>query len=181
MMTCPIRTDTDAEIALIQKAALEAGADAAVPSNHWAEGGKGAIELAKAVIEACKEPNPFKFLYDLDLPIKDKILTIAREFYGAKDVSYEASAEKQIETFTGQGFAHLPICMAKTQYSFSHDPNVKGAPTGMLRGLRFSIVVRRVEPFSVSLQVSRFRSARSVCPLVLGSCTLSSGRCRCVA
>ncbi|KAL8278406.1 hypothetical protein RQP46_009096 [Phenoliferia psychrophenolica] len=123
-------SDTDAESDLVQKIALAAGADAAVPCTLWAEGGLGAIELGKAVIEACKEPNPFKFLYDLDLPIKDKIAAIATEFYGAKDVSYSEVAEAQIASYTSQGFGGLPICMAKTHLSLSHEPNVKGAPSG---------------------------------------------------
>lgn len=112
------------------KAALAAGADAAVPCTLWAEGGLGAIELGKAVIQACSEPNPFKYLYDLNLPIKEKIEIIAREMYGAKDVSYSAEADEQIATITKQGFEALPICMAKTHLSLSHDPKQKGAPTG---------------------------------------------------
>ncbi|KAK4701981.1 hypothetical protein P7C70_g4241, partial [Phenoliferia sp. Uapishka_3] len=129
-------SDTDAESDLVQKIALAAGADAAVPCTLWAEGGLGAIELGKAVIEACKEPNPFKFLYDLDLPIKDKIATIATEFYGAKDVSYSEEAEAQIASYTSQGFASLPICMAKTHLSLSHEPSAKGAPTGFTLPIR---------------------------------------------
>jgi methylenetetrahydrofolate dehydrogenase (NADP+)/methenyltetrahydrofolate cyclohydrolase/formyltetrahydrofolate synthetase len=109
---------------------MAAGADAAVPCTLWAEGGLGAIELGNAVIEACKSPNPFKFLYGLDLTIKQKIETIAIEMYGAKDVSYSAEAEAQIETYEKQGFGNLPICMAKTHLSLSHDPKEKGAPTG---------------------------------------------------
>jgi methylenetetrahydrofolate dehydrogenase (NADP+)/methenyltetrahydrofolate cyclohydrolase/formyltetrahydrofolate synthetase len=124
--------DTDAELELVRKISLEAGADAAVSANHWAEGGKGAIDLANAVIEVCKEPNEFKLLYGAELSIKEKIETIAREIYHAKDVSYSEEAEKQIETYTKQGFSNLPICMAKTQYSFSDDPNKKGAPEGEL-------------------------------------------------
>lgn len=122
--------DTDAEAALVEKAAMDAGADAAVSCTLWAEGGLGAIELGKAVIKACEEPNPFKFLYDLDLSIKEKIECIATEFYGAKDVSYSEEAEAQIANYTKQGFSGLPICMAKTHLSMSSDPKVKGAPTG---------------------------------------------------
>lgn len=115
---------------LVRKISLEAGADAAVPANHWAEGGKGAIDLANAVINVCKETNDFKLLYSDELSIKDKIATIAREIYHAADVSYSPEAEKQIETYTKQGFSNLPICMAKTQYSFSDDASAKGAPSG---------------------------------------------------
>lgn len=110
---------------------MAAGADAAVSCTLWAEGGLGALDLGKAVIAACEEPNPFKFLYSLDLSIKEKIETIAKEFYGAKDVSYSEEAEQQIESYTKQGFSGLPICMAKTHLSLSADPKAKGAPTGM--------------------------------------------------
>lgn len=115
---------------LVKRKALDAGADAAVPSNHWAEGGKGAIALAEAVVEACRAPSEFRLLYPDELSIKDKIATIAKEMYGAADVEYTETAEKQIEGYTAQGFGTLPICMAKTQYSFSADPNLKGAPSG---------------------------------------------------
>lgn len=132
------RSDTDAEVELIRKMSLEAGADAAVASNHWAEGGQGAVSLAEAVIQACSEPNPFKLLYGDDLPIKDKILTIAKEMYGAASISCSEEAEKQIAALTENGFAHLPICMAKTQYSFSADPKVKGAPKGKSYNLQLT-------------------------------------------
>ncbi|SCV66994.1 BQ2448_5640 [Microbotryum intermedium] len=124
--------DTDAETALVAKMALQAGADAAVPCTLWAEGGKGALELGQAVIKACEEPNPFKFLYPLDISIKDKIATIAKEMYGAADVSYTEEAEAQIASYTKQGFSDLPICMAKTHLSLSHDPKMKGAPKGFI-------------------------------------------------
>ncbi len=132
-------SDTDAEAALVQKIALEAGADAAVPCNHWAKGGLGALELGEAVIEACKEPNPFQFLYPLDIPIKDKIATIAKEMYGAADVSYTEEAEAQIASYTAQGYGDLPICMAKTPLSLSADPSVKGRPEG------FTIPIKHVK------------------------------------
>ncbi|PJF44620.1 MAG: formate--tetrahydrofolate ligase [Phototrophicales bacterium] len=131
-------TDTNAELALIQEIALEAGAVAAVPTDHWAQGGKGALELAEAVVNACEEPNYFHFLYELELPIKDKIELIAREIYGADGVVYEPKAEKQIRMYEANGYGHLPICMAKTHLSISHDPNLKGRPHG------FTIPVREV-------------------------------------
>lgn len=131
-------TDTTAELELVREESIKAGADAAVVSNHWAEGGLGAIALAKAVIETCEQPSNFKFLYDLDSSIEDKITTIAREIYRAENVEFSEIAQKQIETYTRQGYGHLPICMAKTQYSFSHDPTLKGAPTG------FTIPIRAV-------------------------------------
>ncbi|GAA6044791.1 C-1-tetrahydrofolate synthase, mitochondrial [Rhodotorula toruloides] len=129
-------SDTPAEIKLVQEQALAAGADAAVPCNHWAEGGKGAIELGEAVIQACKEPNPFKFLYDVNLPIKDKIEIIAKEFYGAAAVEYSELAESQIKSFEETGYGKLPICMAKTHLSFSADPKLKGAPSGFTIPIR---------------------------------------------
>lgn len=129
-------TDTDAEIKLVEKLAVEAGAFAAVASTHHADGGAGAVELAHAVIEACEQPSHFQFLYPLDIPIKDKIAIIAREVYSAADVSYEAEAEKQIKHFEELGFGRLPICMAKTHLSISHDPTVKGAPSGYTLPIR---------------------------------------------
>lgn len=124
--------DTDAEIEIVRKHAIEAGAEDAVMSNHWAEAGAGSIDLAKAVIEACKKPTKFKFLYNLDMSIKDKIETICKEVYSAAGVEYSEQAEKEIEAYTKAGFDKLPICMAKTHLSISHDPNLKGAPSGFI-------------------------------------------------
>ncbi len=123
-------TDTSHEMDLIRSAAMEAGASAAVTSNHWAEGGAGAAELAAAVEAACEEPSAFDFLYPLDRSIKEKIETIATEIYGAAEVEYAPTAERQIAEFERAGFGYLPICMAKTHLSISHDPALKGAPTG---------------------------------------------------
>ncbi len=131
-------TDTDAEIDLIRKAAVAAGASDAVVSNHWAEGGAGATELAEAVVAACAEPADFRYLYPLELPIKDKIETIAKEIYNAAEVEYSATADKQIAVFEREGFGNLPICMAKTHLSISHDASLKGAPQG------FTVPVREV-------------------------------------
>lgn len=100
--------------------------------EHWAKGGAGAVDLAKAVVGACELPTKFKFLYDLNLSIEQKIETICKEIYGADGVEYSPLAKQKIETYTAQGFDKLPICMAKTQYSFSHDPKLKGAPSGGL-------------------------------------------------
>ena len=121
-------TDTPAEVSLVKKLAAEAGATAAVTSAHWEKGGDGAVELAHAVVEACEQPSNFQFLYPLDMPIKQKIETIAREVYNADGVTFEAVAEKQIKNFEENGFGGLPICMAKTHLSISHDPKWKGAP-----------------------------------------------------
>ncbi len=125
--------DTPAEVELVCKIAKQAGAVDAVMSNHWAEGGAGAVELGKAVIAACEKPGKFKFLYPLEgTSIKQKIETIVKEMYGGAGVEYSPEAEKKIALYTRFGFDKLPICMAKTQYSLSHDPNLKGAPTGFI-------------------------------------------------
>ena len=136
------KDDTPAEIELVRKLAKAAGAEDAVVSNHWAEGGAGAVDLANAVVEACKQPSKFKFLYPLEMSIKQKIETIVREMYGGAAVEYSPEAEKKIEVYTRQGFDKIPICMAKTHLSISHDPNLKGAPSGFtvpVRDLRASV------------------------------------------
>ncbi len=124
-------TDTEAELDLIKKACLESGMVVdAVVTNHWEEGGQGAIDLGKAVIKAAERENKFKFLYPLDIPIKEKIEMIATKVYGADGVDYSPEAEKQIQEYTRLGFDKIPICMAKTHLSLSHDPAVKGRPKG---------------------------------------------------
>lgn len=123
-------TDTDAELAAIKQAAHDAGAQAAIESNVWARGGAGGEELAQAVVEACAQPSDFRYLYDLDAPIKRKIETICTQIYGADGVEYSAEASRKIRAFEKQGLGGLPICMAKTHLSLSHDPKLKGRPTG---------------------------------------------------
>ena len=123
-------TDTPREHALIKERALAAGALDAVVTQHHARGGEGAKALAEAVAAACEEPSKFDYLYPLDRSIKEKIETIAREVYGAEDVEYSPAANTQIEQFERSGFGYLPICMAKTHLSISHDPSLKGAPSG---------------------------------------------------
>lgn len=93
---------------LIRQEALAAGADAAVVSNHWAQGGAGAVNLAKAVIATCERPSNFKFLYDLDSSIEDKIAAIAKEIYRADGIELSDLARKQVDTYTRQGFSRLP-------------------------------------------------------------------------
>lgn len=132
--------DTDAELGEIERIAVEAGAMAAVRSYVHARGGEGGAELAEAVVAACEQPGEFKFLYELDEPIKSKIEKIATRIYGADGVEYSAEAERKIATFTEQGYDKLPICMAKTHLSLSHDPNLKGRPTG------FTVPVRDIRP-----------------------------------
>jgi len=134
--------DTDAEIEAVRKKAIDAGAEDAVISDVWAEGGRGGKALAKAVVKAANKPGKFKFLYPLDISIKEKIHRIAVEIYGAKDVSYSALAEKMIKLYTQAGFDKLPLCMAKTHLSLSHDPVLKGRPTGFtlpIRDIRASV------------------------------------------
>jgi formyltetrahydrofolate synthetase len=114
-------TDTDAEVALVRRIAQDAGAEDAVMSDHWARGGEGAVELAEAVVAASEKPSHFKFLYDLNQPLKNKIEIIAREVYGADGVKYDPLAEKQIQRYEEAGFGGLPICMAKTHLSLSHE------------------------------------------------------------
>jgi len=123
-------TDTGAEHALIREAALAAGASDAVITKGWALGGEGAAELAAAVEKASSTPHEPKFLYPLEMPLKEKIETIAREVYGAGSVVYTDEADAAIEKYTALGYGNFPICMAKTQYSLSHDPTLKGVPKG---------------------------------------------------
>ena len=135
-------TDTPAEIELVRKASLEAGAEDAVMSNHWEEGGEGAVELGKAVMLAAEKPSNFRFLYPLDISIKEKIETICREIYGADGVDYLPLAEERIELYTRLGYDNLPLCMAKTHLSLSHDPSLKGVPKGFrvpIRDIRASV------------------------------------------
>jgi methylenetetrahydrofolate dehydrogenase (NADP+)/methenyltetrahydrofolate cyclohydrolase/formyltetrahydrofolate synthetase len=124
-------TDTEAELELVRKVAVEeGGAFDAVIANHWEEGGAGAVDLAKAVVKAAEQPSNFSYLYPLDWDIKKKIETIADEVYGADGVDYSPEAEKRIEEYSRLGLGGLPICMAKTHLSLSHDPNLKGEPKG---------------------------------------------------
>lgn len=135
-------TDTEAEIAVVREAALEAGAEDAIPANHWAEGGKGAIDLAKGVIAASSKPKDFQLLYDLDSSVQERIERIGKIMYGADKVEFSELAQKKVEAYTKQGFGNLPICIAKTQYSLSHDPSLKGAPTGFtvpIRDVRLAV------------------------------------------
>lgn len=128
--------DTDAEIEVIREEAIAAGAEDAVPASHWADGGKGAVDLAKSVIAASEKEKDFRFLYSLDGTIEDRIETIATNMYGAEKVELSETAQKKIDTYTKQGFGNLPICIAKTQYSLSHDADIKGAPTGFTFPIR---------------------------------------------
>ncbi|KIW02169.1 uncharacterized protein PV09_06333 [Verruconis gallopava] len=133
-------TDTDAEIQVIKEEALAAGAEDAIPAEHFAQGGVGAVQLGKGVIKAAKLPKQdFKLLYETEgNTVFDRIDAIARKFYGAEKVEFSELAQKKVDTYVKQGYGNLPVCIAKTQYSLSHDPALKGAPTG------FTIPVRDV-------------------------------------
>ena len=128
--------DTDAEVDVVCRVALEAGADDAVMTDHWARGGAGAVALAEAVVKACRKPHNFHFLYPLELSIKEKIEIVVRQVYGGAGVEYSPEAEEKIAVFTRMGFDKMPICMAKTHLSLSHDPNLKGVPTGFIVPVR---------------------------------------------
>jgi len=136
-------TDSPAELELIRKAAIEeGGAEDAVICDHWEKGGEGAVDLAHAVVKAAEQPADFKFLYPLEWTIKQKIEIIAKEVYGADGVDYLPEAEERIADYTRLGFDKLPICMAKTHLSLSHDAALKGVPTGFripIRDIRASV------------------------------------------
>ena len=122
-------TDHPSEHQAIRDIAESMGARVAV-CNHFAEGGAGAVDLARAVVEAANEPSTFKLLYPNEMSLRDKIHTIATKVYGADGVKYDPSASKQIDSYEKNGFGHLPICVAKTHLSISSDATLRGAPTG---------------------------------------------------
>ena len=130
--------DTEAELALVERKCKELGVNVAL-SEVWAKGGEGGKALAEEVIRLCEQPNEFEFSYDLDLSIEEKINAIVQKIYGGKGVSFTAGAKKQIQTLTDLGYDKLPICMAKTQYSFSDDQKLLGAPEG------FTVTVRNIK------------------------------------
>jgi len=135
-------TDTKAEIALVRKIAEQNGALAAV-SEHWLKGGDGAIELAEAVIEACSETSHFKFLYELETPLRKRIELIAKEVYGADGVTYTDEALEKAKAMEADPVSKtLGTCMVKTHLSLSHDPNLKGRPTGWELPIRDILVYK---------------------------------------
>ena len=147
--------DSEAEIALVRQAALEAGAIAAVVSTHFRDGGRGAVDLARAVLEAAKEPAEFRFLYPLEASIEKKIETICTQIYGADGVDYSPHAQDQIETYTRLGYDRLPICLAKTPLSLSHDPELKGVPKGFrvpIREVRAAVGAGYLYPLAGKIQ-----------------------------
>jgi formate--tetrahydrofolate ligase len=132
-------TDTAEEIEVVREVSLAAGARDAVVARHFTDGGAGAEDLARAVWAAAEEGAPdFRLLYPDDMPLKDKIETIATQIYGADGVDYAPAANKSLAAYEAMGFGHLPVCMAKTQYSLSHDAKLLGRPTG------FRIPIREV-------------------------------------
>ena len=131
-------TDTDAEIALVIEKCRALGVNV-VLSTVWAEGGKGGMALAEEVVRLCEQPNDFSFSYELDGSIEDKIDAIVRRVYGGDGVTFTAEAKKELAKLTALGFDKLPVCMAKTQYSFSDDMTKLGAPDG------FTVTVRNVK------------------------------------
>ncbi len=133
-------TDTEAEIAALKEEALAAGARDAVETRVHMQGGPGGAALAEAVKKVCEQDNDFRFLYPLEASIKEKIETIATEIYGADGVDYLPAAEARIRQFTEAGYDRLPICMAKTHLSLSHDPDLKGRPSG------FTVPIRDIKP-----------------------------------
>ncbi|CAB46709.1 C1-5,6,7,8-tetrahydrofolate (THF) synthase, trifunctional enzyme Thf1 [Schizosaccharomyces pombe] len=148
-------SDSPNEISAIREEALAAGATDAVDSNHWAEGGKGALGVARALINACENvDSEFRLLYDVHEPIEKKIEIIAKEMYGADGIELSPLAKERLETFTKQGYNNLPICIAKTQYSLSHDPDLKGAPTNFtvpIRDMRLSAGAGFIYPLAAAI------------------------------
>jgi len=129
-------TDTDREVGIARSRALEAGAFDCVTSDLYRYGSRGGISLARSCLDACKTKSKFSLLYPSGISIKDKIERIAKAVYGAKAVHYEAAAEENIALYNRLGFSNLPICMAKTHLSLSHDPAVKGAPRNFVLPIR---------------------------------------------
>ena len=145
-------TDTPAEVEAVKAVSLAAGARAAVVANHWAKGGEGAADLAEAVWAAAEEGAPdFKLLYPDESSLVSKIETIATQVYGADGVDLSPAAAKQLAQYESLGFGRLPICMAKSQYSLSHDASLKGRPTGFrlpIREVRLSAGAGFVTPLA---------------------------------
>jgi formate--tetrahydrofolate ligase len=134
--------DTNEEVELVKRLALEAGAFGAEANEGFAKGGIGAADLASAVVEACEEPNSFHPLYEDDWTIQDKIETVAKKVYGAKEVYFYPEAEQKIGQFMKDGLGHFPVCMAKTHLSLSSDPNLLNAPEN------FTLPVRDIRAYT---------------------------------
>ena len=127
--------DTQAEVELLKQSVATHGVQV-VLARHWAEGGAGATDLARAVVDLCEQPNRFRFVYEDTQTLWQKVETIALSIYGAGEVTADAKVREQIATLQAQGYGHYPVCIAKTQYSFSTDPKLRGAPTGHALNIR---------------------------------------------
>ncbi|MBK8325181.1 MAG: formate--tetrahydrofolate ligase [Betaproteobacteria bacterium] len=127
--------DTDAEVKLLMDKLSHHGAQV-VLARHWAEGGKGAADVARAVVKMCEQPNDFKYVYEESLPLWDKMKAIATKIYGAADITADSKVRGQIKRLQESGYGHYPVCVAKTQYSFSTDPQLRGAPSGHVVNVR---------------------------------------------
>ena len=127
--------DTEAELKVLVARCEKMGAKVVV-AKHWADGGKGAVDLANIVVEMCEQPNNFKFVYDENLPLWDKMKAITSKIYGASDITADAKIRGQIKRLQEDGYGHYPICVAKTQYSFSTDPQLRGAPSNHVVTIR---------------------------------------------
>jgi len=148
-------TDTDGEIRAVRRVAESAGAYAVAVAEHWEKGGEGALELADAVVDAASSPSSPRFLYPLDSSIVEKTETIAREIYGADGISLSELAAAQISRYEEKGYGDLPVCVAKTHLSLSHDPELKGVPTGFtlpIREVRASVGAGFIYPICGQMQ-----------------------------
>jgi formyltetrahydrofolate synthetase len=135
-------TDTDEEIELVKKLSLEAGAYAAEANTAVVDGGEGAAALAEAAVAAAEEANSFDYIYPLDAPIPDKIEAIVKRVYGGDGITLLPAAQDKVKYFESVGYDKLPICMAKTHLSLSHDPTLENAPTG------FNVTVRDIRAYT---------------------------------
>jgi len=148
-------TDTEAELELVRRVSVDAGARAAVVADHWACGGVGAEALADAVIDACQVESTAQFLYPLESPLVEKIDLVARTVYGADGVALSVEAQEQLDRYESLGYGEFPICMAKTHLSLSHNPDWKGVPTGYvlpIREVRASVGAGFVYPICGDMQ-----------------------------
>jgi formate--tetrahydrofolate ligase len=127
--------DTDAEVKLLMDKMAHHGAKV-VLARHWADGGKGAADVARAVVEMCEQPNDFKYVYEESATLWDKMKAIATKIYGASDITADSKVRAQIKRLQESGYGHYPVCVAKTQYSFSTDPQLRGAPSGHVVNVR---------------------------------------------
>ncbi len=137
-------TDPDEELDAVRKLALDYGAHAAELNEAFERGGEGAASLAEAIVDAAEQPNEFDFIYPLEAPITEKIEAICKRVYGADGVTFMPAAQEKVKAFTAQGYDKLPVCMAKTHLSLSHDPTLLNAPTG------FTVTVRDIRAYTGS-------------------------------